>query len=262
METKRLRIALAQMPAGRRVDDICREAAGGGAEVLVLPEMYTIGYRGFDESNSEERTAWLASAEPMDGPFLNTCRAAARWHGIAIVATLLEQAIPKPFNLAVLIDAKGDIILTHRKRHICFFGNPEIECAAGTTSDVATLETSVGPIVVGLMVCMDREYADVADELVRKGAELLLVPNSCPLHDDPDIGDVRIGGIRAKAFETVTAIAVANYPAPKDDGHSLVVDPLGRVLAIGGRDPEVVIGDLDLEHLRRLQKSEWFRRVR
>lgn len=262
MENAKLRIALAQMPAGRDVDDICRAAAAGGADIVVLPEMYAIGYRGFDEADPADRAAWLASAQPLDGPHVTACRAAAHRHGVAVVATLLERAEPKPFNTALLIDAKGEIILTQRKRHICFFCAPESECAAGTTSAVATLETAVGPIIVGLMICMDREYSDVADDLVRQGAELILVPNSCPLHDDPDVGDVRIGGIRAKAFETVTAIALANYPEPKDDGHSLIVDPLGHVLAIGSREEQLVIGDIDLADVRRLQTSEWFRRVR
>ncbi len=262
MESAKLRIALAQMPAGRDVDDICRLAAAGGADIVVLPEMYAIGYRGFDEADPADRVAWLTSAQPLDGPHVTACRATARRHGVAVVSTLLEQAEPKPFNSAVLIDARGDIVLTQRKRHICFFCAPESECAAGTTSGVATLKTAVGPVIVGLMICMDREYSDVADDLVRQGAELLLVSNSCPLQDDPDIGDVRLAGIRAMAFERVVAMAVANYPAPKDDGHSLLVDPLGRVVAIGGRDPGLVIGDVDLDELRRLQTSEWFRRVR
>lgn len=262
MDGARLRIALAQVPVGRDIDDICRQAAAGGADIVVLPEMYTIGYRGFDDADPEDRAAWFASAEQVDGPFVTACRAAAHRHSIAVVATLLERAAQKPLNTALLIDATGDIVLHQHKRHICFFGNPEVECSAGTKSAVTTLETSAGPVVVGVMICMDREYSDVTDDLVRQGAELILVPNSCPLHDDPDLGDVRIGGIRARAFETVTAIALANYPEPKDDGHSLIVDPLGRVLAIGGRAEQLVFGDVDLADLRRLQTSEWFRRVR
>jgi len=262
MDSARLRIALAQVPVGRDIDDLCRQAAAGGADIIVLPEMYTNGYRSFDEANPNDRAAWLASAEPIDGPIVTACRAAARHHGVTVVATLLERADPKPYNSALLIDDTGEILLHQRKRHICFFGPPESECAAGTSSAVVRLRTKAGDCAIGIMICMDREYSDVADDLVRQGAEVILVPNSCPLHDDPDLGDVRIGGIRAMAFETVTAFAVANYPAPKDDGHSLIVDPLGRVLAIGGRDPDLVIGDIDLVHLRRLQKSEWFRRVR
>jgi predicted amidohydrolase len=262
MESGKVRIALAQMPAGRNVDDICRQAAAGGADIVVLPEMYAIGYRSFDETDPEDKAVWLASAEPIDGPHVTACREAARRHRVAVVATLLERAEPKPFNTAVLIDAKGEIVLTQRKRHICFFGAPESECAAGTTSDVVRLHMSSGDCIVGLMICMDREYSDVADDLVRQGAELLLVPNSCPLQDDPDIGDVRLAGIRAMAFERVVAMAVTNYPAPKDDGHSLLVDPLGRVVAMGGRDEQLVFGDVDLDQLRQLQTSEWFRRVR
>ncbi|MBS1181604.1 MAG: hydrolase, carbon-nitrogen family [Proteobacteria bacterium] len=259
MTDARLRIALAQVSAD--ADTVIGQAAGEGADVVVFPEMVSNGYGRFDPADPIARAAWIDAAQPLDGVFVGRFRAAARRHGIAVVATLLERALPKPFNAALLIDASGDIVLHQRKRHICFFDAPEEACAAGDRSAVVRLPTKVGEISVGVMICMDREYSDVVADLVRQGAEVVLVPNSCALHDDPEIGDVRLCGVRAMAFETVMAIAVANYPAPKDDGHSVIVDPLGRVVAMGGTAPDVVVGDIDIEALRRLQKSEWFRRA-
>jgi len=256
-----LRIALVQMMADADIEAVVGRAAGEGADIVVFPEMYSNGYTTFDPASQADRAAWVDAAVPLDGDFIDQFRSAARRHGVAVVATLLERAMPKPFNAALLIDAAGDIVLHQRKRHICFFGAPEEACAAGDRSAVVRLSTKVGEISFGIMICMDREYSDVADDLARQGAEVVLVPNSCPLHDDPEIGDVRLCGIRAKAFETVTAIAVANYPAPKDDGHSVIVDPLGRIVAMGGAMPDLIVGDIDLKALRRLQKSEWFRRA-
>ncbi|SCM75193.1 Hydrolase, carbon-nitrogen family [uncultured Pleomorphomonas sp.] len=257
----RLRIALAQVTAGADFDAVVGRAAGEGADVVVFPEMISNGYARFDPADPAARAAWIEAAEPLDGAFIGRFRAAARRHGIAVVATLLERAAPQPFNAALLIDASGEIVLHQRKRHICFFDAPEEACAAGDRSAVVRLPTNAGEVSVGMMICMDREYSDVADDLVRQGAEVVLVPNSCWLRDDPEIGDVRLCGVRAMAFEAVMAIAVANYPAPKDDGHSVIVDPLGRIVAMGGTAPDLVVGDIDLEALRRLQKSEWFRRV-
>lgn len=256
-----VRIALAQVPATADVDVVIGRAANDGADIVVFPEMLSNGYVRFDPSDQAARMAWIDAAEPIDGAFVERFRKAARRCGVAVVATVLERAREKPFNAALLIDASGEIILHQRKRHICFFDAPDEACAAGDGSRVARLPTKSGEVSVGIMICMDREYVDVADDLVRQGAEVVLVPNSCRLHDDPEIGDVRLCGVRAKAFETVMAIAVANYPAPKDDGHSVIVDPLGKITALGGTAPELVIGDVDLAALRRLQKSEWFRRA-
>ncbi|MEY9627859.1 carbon-nitrogen hydrolase family protein, partial [Sinorhizobium fredii] len=114
---------------------------------------------------------------------------------------------------------------------------------------------------VGILICMDREFSDVASDLVRDGAEIILVPNSCPLVDDPAVGDVRVAGVRALAFQSVLGLAVANYPAPKDDGRSFAVDPLGRIIAMGASQPELVIADFHLDRIRALQKQDWFRRV-
>jgi predicted amidohydrolase len=255
-----LRIALAQVSVDGDIEAIVGRAAGEGANIIVFPEMYSNGYAPFDPASQADRAAWIDAAEPLDGGFVDRFRSAARQHSVAVVATLLERATPKPFNAALLIDAVGDIVLHQRKRHICFFGAPEEACAASDRSAVVRLSTKSGEISVGIMICMDREYSDVADDLVRQGAEVVLVPNSCLLHDDPEIGDVRLCGIRAMAFQTVVVIAVANYPTPKDDGHSVIVDPLGRIVAVGGTAPDLIVGDIDLEALRRLQKSEWFRR--
>lgn len=262
MANTSLCIALAQMAADADIEAVIGRAHGEGADIVVFPEMISNGYASFDPADEKARAAWLDTAEPLDGYWVDQFRSAARRHGIAVVATLLESGVPKPFNTALLIDASGKIILHQRKRHICFFGTPAEEaCAPGDRSAVVRMTTAAGEVAVGIMICMDREYSDVADDLVRQGAEIVLVPNSCCLHDDPETGDVRLCGIRAKAFETVMAIAVANYPAPKDDGHSVLVDPLGRIVAIGDANPGLVLGTIDLQALRRLQKSEWFRRA-
>lgn len=250
MAEHRLRIALAQVTADADIDAIVGRATDEGADIVVFPEMMSNGYTRFDPADQAARAAWIDAAESVDGAFVGRFRSAARRYGVAILATLLERASPKPFNAALLIDASGNTVLHQRKRHICFFDAPEEACAAGDRSSVVRLLTKAGGVMIGVMICMDREYSDVADDLVRQGAEVVLVPNSCRLQDDPDIGDVRMCGILAMAFETVMAIAVA----------SVVVDPFGRIVTLGGTAPDLVTGDIDLEVLRRLQKSEWFRR--
>jgi len=262
LATTSIRIALAQVMNDVDLDEVCAVAASKGAALLVFPEMFSNGYSRFDSKCAASRKAWIDGAVPLDGPYLDRFRKTARDNGLAIVATFLEQGEPKPFNAAVLIDKSGEIVLHQRKRHICFFDIPEEACSPGESSSVAKLKTSVGEVTIGIMICMDREFPDVAADLVRRGADIILVPNSCPLLDDPNVGDVRVAGVRALAFQSATGIAVANYPAPKDDGHSFAVDALGKIIGLGGVQQEVIIVDLDLTEIRAVQKQDWFRRVR
>ncbi|MGL3609110.1 carbon-nitrogen hydrolase family protein [Rhizobium sp. G187] len=261
MKAERIKVALAQVLPGVDIGALFAQAAAEGADVIVFPEMFSNGYGRYDPTPSA-RAAWIDAAESVDGGFVERFRQAAQRNHIAAVATLLERGEEKPFNTALLIDRQGQTVLQQRKRHICFFGNPEDACAAGERSDVAELATAHGSVTVGLMICMDREFPDVATDLMRAGAEIILVPNSCALVDDPEIGDVRLAGIRATAFQSVTCMAVANYPAPKDDGHSVAVDELGKIVAMGTPEAGLVFAEFDLARVRATQTQEWFRRKR
>ena len=108
------------------------------------------------------------------------------------------------------------------------------------------------------MICFDREFPEAARLLALGGAELILVPNACELEAN------RLGQVRARAFENMVAVAVANYAAPQENGHSTVVDPIAfdaegrsrdtRVFEAGEAE-DVCVVRLDLDALR-----EWRRR--
>ena len=88
----------------------------------------------------------------------------------------------------------------------------------GESFEVARLDIEGGFVDVGVMICADREFPESARELMLGGAELILVPNACPMAGE------RTNQLRSRAFENMTAIATVNYSAPDQDGHSSVVD--------------------------------------
>jgi len=253
------RVALAQYPSGCPPAAIIREARAAAADIVLFPEMYSNGYAPFDRDDPAARARWVAGAQTVDGDFVGQFRDAARASGIYVVATFLEAAQPRPFNAAVLIDPAGDIVLHHRKVHICDFDTPEFACARGEAFDVREIETSAGAVRVGLMICMDREFPEAARALSRQGAEIALVPNCCALANDPDCGDVRIAQVRGRAFETVMGIAVANYPAPRCDGHSFAVDARGQIIVMAGTSAGLVIAEFDLAAIRAARIEDRFR---
>lgn len=254
-----LRIALAQQPHTADIASVIGDARRGNAEIVLFPEMFSNGYVGFDPNDPDAEDRWRNRAVSLDGTYVDVFRRAAHDHRIHVVATLLEAAQPDPFNTAVLIGPEGETVLVHRKVHTCFFENPENCCAAGTTFEAADIRTRAGRTTIGLMICMDREYPEAARSLSQAGAEVILVPNACFLSEDPLVGDVRIAQMRGRSFENTTAIAVANYPAPRFDGHSFAVGPLGELVALVGSEPQLAFLDLDLDHVRATRKSEWFR---
>lgn len=238
---------------------IIREARAAGADIVLFPEMYSNGYAPFDRDDPADRTRWLAGAQGVDGDFVGQFHEAARASGIHVLATFLEAAQPKPFNAAVLIDPRGDVVLHHRKVHICDFDTPEFACGRGDAFDVREIETAAGAFRVGLMICMDREFPEAARTLSSKGAEIALVPNCCALANDTDCGDVRIAQTRGRAFETVMGIAVANYPAPRCDGHSFAVDARGQIIVMAGTSPGLSVAEFDLAAIRVARIEDRFR---
>ena len=73
---------------------------------------------------------------------------------------------------------------------------------------VADLDTRAGTVRVGLMICYDREFPESARVLMLGGAELILTPNACGLDAD------RLGQFRARAYENMVGVAMANYATP------------------------------------------------
>ena len=85
---------------------------------------------------------------------------------------------------------------------------------------VAPLEIAAGSVAVGAIICFDREFPEAARVLALEGAELVLVPNACEMESN------RLGQLRARAFENMVVVALTNYPAPAQNGHSVVYDPI------------------------------------
>ena len=263
MSGEGLRIALLQL-AGSGYDReaslrhglaACRRAAAAGADVALFPELWSTGYS-FCGSDLER---WRAQAIARDDPWVVAHARLARELGMAIATTYLELSPDGPRNTVTLFDRRGRETLTYAKVHTCSFDLPEQALAPGAEFPVARLETRVGAVAVGAMICFDREFPEAARLLALGGAELVLVPNACELEAN------RLGQVRARAFENMVAVAVANYAAPQENGHSTVVDPIAfdaegrsrdtRVFEAGEAE-DVCVVRLDLDALREWRRHE------
>ena len=263
MSAAELRIALLQL-AGSGYDReaslarglaACRRAAAAGADVALFPELWSTGYAFSDG----DLARWRAQAIADDDPWVVAYADLAAELGMAIGVTYLERSARGPRNALTLFDRRGREALTYAKVHICSFDLPEQALTPGAEFPVARLETRAGPVAVGAMICFDREFPEAARVLALGAAELILVPNACELEAN------RLGQVRARAFENMVAVAVVNYAAPQENGHSTVVDPIAfdadgrsrdtRVFEAGEAE-EVCVVRLDLGALRAWRRRE------
>lgn len=235
----------------------CRKAKEGGADIALFPEMWSNGYRIYERPVKE----WKAEAIPADSDFVKAFGSLAQELNMAIGITLLEQYGDAPRNSLVLFDRFGEQKFVYAKVHTCDF-DVERNLTPGEDFYVTTLDTACGEVKVGAMICYDREFPESARILMLKGAELILVPNACPMEIN------RLSQLRARAYENMTAIATCNYPqtVPDCNGGSSVFDgvaylptlPDSRDTCILRADGEegIYMAELDLEQLRDYRRKE------
>jgi len=105
--------------------------------------------------------------------------------------------------------------MTYAKVHTCDFDPIEYSLTPGDDFYVCDLDTAQGVVNIGAMICYDREYPESARILMLKGTEIILTPNACNLDMN------RIGQFRTRAYENMLGVAMANYAAPQNNGHSV-----------------------------------------
>ena len=242
-----------QLDKGRAA---CVRAKELGADIALFPEMWSDGYFLPQDSGELE-----ALAIESGGDFV---RAFARLAGelqMAIGVTFLEKHVPKPRNSMILFDRNGAERLHYAKVHTCDF-DAERVLSPGDGFSVAELDLGWDRIRVGAMICFDREFPESARVLMRKGAELILAPNACPMELN------RLAALRTRAYENMLAVATCNYPAGQPDcnGRSTVFDGVAWLEDEPGvRDmcvfeaPEeegVYLAQVDMEQLRAYRENE------
>lgn len=259
-----LKIALLQLAAGYDLSEnlekgllACQKAKELGADIALFPEMWSNGY-GICDRPAEQ---WMADAVSLDSDFVNAFGQLAKELQMAVGITFLEAYRGGARNSLALFDRYGERRLTYAKVHTCDFGD-EKYLTAGDDFYVTELDTACGALKVGAMICYDREFPESARILMLKGAELILVPNACPMEIN------RLSQLRGRDFENMTAIATCNYPAdmPDCNGNSTVFDGVAYLPEMeGSRDTCILqagegegiyMAELDLDMLRDYRRTE------
>ncbi|MGP1577074.1 MAG: carbon-nitrogen hydrolase family protein, partial [Treponema sp.] len=256
-------IALLQLMPGKSLVEnmhigiaACRNAKNIGADIALFPEMWSIGYE-IPESVNKLKSKAISKNDT----FIRSFSDLAKELQMAIGITFLEKYEPLPRNSICLFDRFGKELYTYAKVHTCVFGD-EKALMPGNDFYVSVLDTEHGCVKIGSMICYDREFPESARILMLKGAEIILVPNACPMEIN------RISQLRARAFENMVGVATVNYPKGKPDcnGHSTAFDgiaynidePYSRDTLIieAGEEEGIYIATFDIEELRKYRSRE------
>ncbi len=260
----KLKIALLQIsPMGRLGENLqkgteyCIKAKEMGTDIALFPEMFSCGYDIYERVPG----VWQKDAVLPNDEFVISFGRLAEELDMSICITYLEKTNGLPRNSLVLFDRHGRRRIDYAKVHTCDFG-VEKHLQPGMDFYVTDLDTAIGNVRVGTMICYDREFPESARILMLKGAEIALVPNACPMEIN------RLSQLRARAFENMMGIATCNYPesVPDCNGHSSAFDGVAYLPRIEGSrdtclietegDEGVFIAEFDLDMIREYRKKE------
>ncbi len=238
-----MRLALLQMRAASgdatanlaTIEAAAREAAAGGADAMLAPELAVTGYGA--------GAMIAATAGDCDGAHARALGAIAAAHGLTVIAGLAERAGDALYNIALVSRPDGSR-LRYRKRHL--YGAYERDLF--TPGADAPEPFDLCGVRAGLLVCYDIEFPECARALAVAGAGLILAPTALPASGHAAFIARKM--IPVRAFENQIFVAYANHAGADDRfayaGLSVIAAPDGTEPARAApHEPALLFADID-----------------
>jgi predicted amidohydrolase len=234
-------------------DRLVRDTAAMGAELVVLPEKWSV--LGTAEHMS-------AGADPLDGRFVTWACSTARELGIDLVAGSIVERVAgreKTANTSVHVGPDGEVRAVYRKMHMFDVevdGDVYAESASEDPGDEVVVSELAGGVRLGMSICYDIRFPELYRILAVRGAEIISVPAAFTLATTRDHWEVLL---RARAIENQCFVIAPNQigphpPGPRCGGRSMIVDPWGLVLAQAPDVETAIVAELDFSTLERVRR--------
>lgn len=249
----------------QRVEQLVREAAAKGAQVVLPPELFTGVY--FCRTEEPRFFAWAERFE--DSRTIARFKALARELEVAIPVSFFECDGPHYYNSVAIVNADGEVLGRYRKSHIPdgpgyeekFYFRPGADGFKVWATPYARL---------GVGICWDQWYPECARAMALMDAEILLYPTAIgsePEEPDFDSKDAwqraMIGHAVCNVMPVVAANRIGNEGGQIFYGSSFICDHRGDKLAEFGREEEgVIVAEFDLDRIREDRASMGFFRDR
>lgn len=257
-----MRVAAIQMNSGADVaanlemaDQLLADAAADGVGLAVLPENFALM-----PANGRDKTAH--AEQPGSGPIQDFLQAASSRNKLWIIAGSMPLASPdteRVFGACPVHDAEGQLQTWYRKIHLFDVKLPDADESYQESwsmypgDDLVCVDSPIGRI--GLAICYDMRFPEMFRRLVDDGATVFTLPAAfTKLTGEAHWHTL----LRARAIENLAyVIAPGQYGDHPDErttyGHTMIVDPWGRVLAEQASGNAVVAADIDPELPARLR---------
>ena len=220
-------------------------------DFMVFPEMFMSFF-----PSGTERVESLATAQSLDGPFVAGMRALAKQYGIWMVFGMNEVTGDlndnRNYNTTVMLDSRGSIVGIYRKTHLYdAFGYKESDDKKPGDAFFEPIETPFGKI--GLYVCYELRFPEVARYQTAKGADIIIMPTAWMR------GDLKSHHFKtlvtARAIENTVFMLACGQVGKSCIGESIAVDPMGVAFACAGECEQLLPCDIDLERIHAVRQK-------
>jgi deaminated glutathione amidase len=257
------RIALAQMCSGidpaenaEVLRDCLIQAGDSGAEIVFTPEM--TGMMDFDRMRAKQ-TVCTEQNDFVLQTAIELAQSQGIWINLGSLAILDEQDDDKRWvNRSFVIDPAGRITARYDKIHLFDVklgsGEAYLESSAYRPGTKAVL-APIGDYNIGLTICYDVRFANLYASLAEAGADIITVPAAFTVptgraHWEPLL--------RARAIESASFVVAATQCGQHKDGrkthgHSMVIDPWGKILLDMGQELGIAVCEIDLAKIREVR---------
>lgn len=217
-----------------------------GSDLIVLPELWNIGYCSFD--------SYHIASEPLKGEtFQMISRKARDLNAYILAGSIVEKSGSKFYNTSLLIDPCGLLVGYYRKIHLFSYNSLENKLL-NRGRDTVAVKTKFG--LLGLATCYDLRFPELFKNLfLNKKVEVFLVPSAWPYSR---LEHWRILN-RSRSIENQSFLISSNCTGMmngvKFAGHSMIIDPLGNILAEGGTKECIIRANIDLNMIKKIRSE-------
>lgn len=246
----------------KKAEEMVREAAGKGADIILLQELFETPY--FCQNHDFEYMA--LATQPQDNPAIKKMQELAKELDVVIPVSFFEKAGNTAFNSIAVIDAGGDILGIYRKTHIPD-GIPYAEKFFFTPGDTGFKVWKTKYAAIGVGICWDQWFPEAARCMALLGAEILLYPTA--IGSEPTLNmDSKshwqhcmmghaAANIMPLAASNRIGTEVQNDSSVKFYGSSFIADETGTIVAEADRESQtVLVAEFDLDAVAK-RRREW-----
>ena len=236
-----------------KATDMIEMAAIEGAEMVVLPEMFNCPY------DTNKFRDYAESSE--NSPSLKAVNNAAKENGVFLISGSIPELLEdKVYNSSFIYDNNGNLLNVHRKMHLFDIDIPgEISFKESETISAGNSVTVVDTALmkIGVAICYDVRFPELFRLMALDGAGLMVVPGAFNPTTGPAHWETTI---RARAIDNQVYMAAAS-PAMNNElsyhayGHSMVVDPWGKVIARAGEGEAIIHATIDGSYIETVREE-------